>query len=256
VLAGLVGGCLLAAPGSASAAGCAAGGGVTVVVDFRALGGEVRTGCAGGDPASGLTALGGAGFGYTFASRQPGFVCRIDNRPGPDTEQCVNTPPTSAYWSYWHAAPGGSWTSSSIGAGGYDPAPGSVEGWAFGAGRPPSVTPPAPPAPKPPPPPAPGPGAPPPPAQQAIPGGPVPGVVPPPVPPLTPPQPSRGPSVSMPTASVGSVPTSDSPQATEDPVEAAHTEATDFTGLLVGGVVIAVVAALGFWTARRRARDR
>ena len=81
--------------------------GVTVVVDFRSLGGGVQTGCAPGDPASGTAALTAAGFGYTFASRQPGFVCRINGKPSSDP--CVNTSPTTAYWGYWHGRPGGSW---------------------------------------------------------------------------------------------------------------------------------------------------
>ncbi|MEU7480785.1 hypothetical protein AB0A63_32755 [Lentzea sp. NPDC042327] len=117
----------------ASAADCA---GVKVVVDFTALGGGVQTGCAPGDPATGLAALTGAGFTYSFVPRQAGFVCRINALPNPCT-----APTTSAYWSYWHASPGGSWAYSSAGAGSYDPAPGSVEGWAFGAGTAPGATP-------------------------------------------------------------------------------------------------------------------
>lgn len=118
---------------SASAAPCA---GVQVVVDFGALGGGVQTGCAAGDPATGLAALTGAGFTYSFVPRQAGFVCRINLLPNPCT-----APTPSAYWSYWHAAPGGSWTYSSAGAGSYNPAPGTVEGWAFGAGVAPAATP-------------------------------------------------------------------------------------------------------------------
>ncbi len=117
----------------ASAAGCA---GVEVVVDATALGGGIRTGCAVGDPATGLTALTGAGFTYSFVPRQPGFVCRVNSLPTTCT-----MPTTSAYWSYWHATPGGSWTYSSAGAGSYNPAPGTVEGWAFGAGTAPGATP-------------------------------------------------------------------------------------------------------------------
>ncbi|MBB5953567.1 hypothetical protein FHS29_000137 [Saccharothrix tamanrassetensis] len=124
---------------AAAAADCA---GVTVVVDFGALGGGIRTGCAAGDPGSGLAALTGAGFGYKSAQRFAGFVCRIDEQPASDP--CVNASPSGAYWSYWHAGPGGSWAYSDIGAAGHDPAPGSVEGWAFGAGGQPGVAPPAP----------------------------------------------------------------------------------------------------------------
>ena len=92
----------------------------------------VRTGCAGGDPGSGLAALSAAGFDYSFVPRQPGLVCRIDDVPA----RC-NGAPADAYWSYWHADPGGRWVYSSVGAGSFDPKPGSAEGWAFGAGTPP-----------------------------------------------------------------------------------------------------------------------
>uniref|UniRef100_UPI003F831AF7 hypothetical protein n=1 Tax=Actinosynnema sp. TaxID=1872144 RepID=UPI003F831AF7 len=127
-------------PAPASAAACD---GVTVVVDFGALGG-VRTGCAPGDPASGIAALNSAGFPHAYVPRQPGLVCQISALPSP-----CNGAPASAYWSYWHAPAGGSWTYSSSGAGSYNPAPGSVEGWSFGAGSPPALAPPAPPAPQP-----------------------------------------------------------------------------------------------------------
>ncbi|GGU25248.1 hypothetical protein [Lentzea flava] len=117
----------------ASADDCA---GVKVVVDFTALGGGVETGCAPGDPATGLVALKDAGFPYTFVPRMPGLVCQIKLLPNPCTK-----PTTTAYWSYWHATPGGTWTYSTSGAGSHDPAPGTVEGWSFGAGTAPGVTP-------------------------------------------------------------------------------------------------------------------
>jgi hypothetical protein len=128
---------------AAQAATCSGSSGVTVVVDFGSLGGGVHVGCAGGDPRSGLAALTGAGHGYAFVPRQLGFVCQIDARPNP-----CNGAPATAYWSYWHGARG-SWTYSTVGAGVYDPKPGTVEGWAFGAGRQPGIAPPAAPAPPP-----------------------------------------------------------------------------------------------------------
>jgi len=70
-------------------------------------------------------------------------------------DPCVNTPPATASWSYWYAPRGGSWTYSSEGASTRDPAPGTVEGWAFGDGARPGVNPPARPAAPPPPPPPP-----------------------------------------------------------------------------------------------------
>ena len=137
-------GLAVAAP-AAEAAACSGSSGVTVVVDFGSLGGGVQTGCAGGDPASGLAALSAAGHGYTFVPRQFGLVCQIDARPNP-----CNGAPTTAYWSYWHATRGGSWSYATAGAGGYNPQPGTVEGWAFGAGGRPGIAPPAAPAPPPP----------------------------------------------------------------------------------------------------------
>jgi hypothetical protein len=143
VLAGAV---VLGGPAPvAAAAACSGTSGVTVVVDFGSLGGGVQTSCAAGDPSSGLGALSSAGHGYAFVPRQPGLVCQVDARPNP-----CNGAPTTAYWSYWHASRGGSWSYSTLGAGGYNPPPGSVEGWAFGAGRRPGIAPPAAPAPPPP----------------------------------------------------------------------------------------------------------
>ncbi|WP_089155898.1 hypothetical protein [Micromonospora sp. NBS 11-29] len=128
------------APRAAHAAACTGTTGVTVVVDFGALGGGVQVACALGDPTSGITALQGAGFTVTGTSRWGlAFVCRINGKPTSATEPCVNTPPTTAYWSYWHATSGGAWTYSSSGASAYNPAPGTVEGWAFGAGAAPSI---------------------------------------------------------------------------------------------------------------------
>lgn len=127
----------------ANAAACDGTAGVTVVVDFTALGGDVQVRCVRGDPGNGLAALTGAGFSYTFASRQPGFVCRIDGQPTADKDECVNTSPADASWGYWHAARGGRWQYSNEGAGTYDPPPGSVEGWAFGAKDEPRSAPPA-----------------------------------------------------------------------------------------------------------------
>lgn len=142
----LVAGAVLAVTGAvpavpAHAAACEQGGGVTVVVDFASLGGGVDTDCAAGDPGTGLEALRASGHEPTRAAQQPGyFVCRIDGRPASDP--CQRTSPADAYWSYWTARPGGSWTYSNTGPADRDPAPGTVEGWAFGAGDPPSVAPP------------------------------------------------------------------------------------------------------------------
>lgn len=136
--AGLLVPSTVTAPPAAATTACAT---VTVVVDFASLGGGSATRCSIRDPSSGIEALEKAGFSVTPVYNEA-FVCRIDGKPASDP--CRQTPPSNAYWSYWHAKPGGSWVWSSKGAGTYDPAPGSVEGWAFGAGKPPSTPPPAP----------------------------------------------------------------------------------------------------------------
>jgi hypothetical protein len=126
----------------AHASACSGSSGVTVIVDFTALGGSVSTQCALGDPATGLAALTGAGFTPTGTRRWGlAFVCRINGLPTAAADPCVNTPPATAYWSYWHGTPGGSWSFSSGGASSYNPAPGTVEGWAFGAGSAPTTGP-------------------------------------------------------------------------------------------------------------------
>lgn len=128
-----------AAPGQAAA--CQGTSGVTVVVQYS---GGVDVRCAPGDPTSGADALKRAGFTVTDVQTQPGFVCRISGQPSSDP--CVRTPPGSASWSFWRAEAGGSWAYSSYGA--YspqsDPAPGSYQGWRFGAGSAPAWSVPAP----------------------------------------------------------------------------------------------------------------
>jgi hypothetical protein len=137
------------APAAAWTAGvCPTSSGVTVVVDFTAFGAGVVTRCAPGAHDTGLDVLTAAGLAVAYAG--PGFVCRIDGLPGPDREACAATPPATAHWTYWHAQRGGSWTYSPVGASAWQPAQGSVEGWAFvdgpGENQPPGVPPPAPPA--------------------------------------------------------------------------------------------------------------
>lgn len=127
-------------PASARPLSCA---GVWVVVDATALGGQVTTRCAPGEPATGLDALTAAGHGYAFVPRNPGMVCTLDGRPQP-----CNGAPADAYWSYWHAEPGGGWVYATRGAGTRTPVPGGAEGWRFGDGStPPGTPPPAPSAP-------------------------------------------------------------------------------------------------------------
>ncbi|APE24408.1 MULTISPECIES: hypothetical protein [Streptomyces] len=118
--------------GKGTAGYCPNSNGVTVVVDFQELGGGTIVRCAPGDQATGLAALENAGFDVTGTQRWgKAFVCRIEGKPTAATESCVNTPPASAYWSYWHAPNGGNWTYSTSGASARKPALGSFEGWSF-----------------------------------------------------------------------------------------------------------------------------
>jgi hypothetical protein len=139
---------------------CTDDAGVTVVVDFSALGGDVVVRCAagpGGQGFSGLDALDAAGFSVTGTQRWGmQFVCRIQGRPtaredlaipGDDSyhEDCGDTPPEAAYWGYWYASNGGSWRYSSISAASRTTIRGGFEGWSFHLGsssaKPPPIAP-------------------------------------------------------------------------------------------------------------------
>lgn len=132
VVAGAAGllGVLRAAPASA------AGSCVAVMVDFRQLGGSVKTGCAQGDPSNGLQAMSKAGFGFTPRPRD-GLICQIDAMPA-----CTDTT-SSTYWSYWYRAAGSNnWVYANEGAGTHNPKPGSTEAWVWqdgGKTRPPGI---------------------------------------------------------------------------------------------------------------------
>lgn len=123
-----------AAPASATGADgtCPAGGGVTVIVDFGDLGPQPLVRCASGTPASGVAALQDAGIEIAGSQKYGlAVACRIEGKPGPDVESCAGMPSATAYWSYWHAAPGGAWESSQEGAQTSKPIADGFEGWAF-----------------------------------------------------------------------------------------------------------------------------
>lgn len=134
--AALGGAALVTSAAPAQAAACSTTNGVTVVVQ-SAAGTSVR--CASGDPASAWAALQSVGHALTPVQRFPDALCRIDGYPASDA--CINMPPASAYWSFWHAPSGGSWTYSQIGIKGWNPKPGSSVGFRFGSGSKPSVAP-------------------------------------------------------------------------------------------------------------------
>ncbi|WP_183407065.1 hypothetical protein [Nocardioides marmorisolisilvae] len=127
----------LVLPAPAQAAACSGSSGVTVLVQFPD---HTEVGCAAGDPVSGYQALSKAGFSLTFATGNgTGAICSINSYPD---HACPSMPPQSAYWAYFHAKPGGSWSYSSTGGGSYNPKPGTVEGWRFGGGSAPTSAPP------------------------------------------------------------------------------------------------------------------
>jgi len=124
---------------------CPTASGVTVVVDFRTLGGDVEVRCASAPVTTGLDALEQAGFTYTLVTSSLGaLVCRVDGEPSAADEDCRDTPPQSAYWSYWNAPNGGDWEYSTSGAGSREVTAGGFEGWSFSVddkAQPPAVDP-------------------------------------------------------------------------------------------------------------------
>lgn len=120
--------------------------GVTVVIDFQALGGTTIVRCAPGPVGRGFTghtALVDAGIQLEGTRRWgESFICRLEGRPGPNErlairgntnykEACVDTPPASGYWSYWSATNGGRWQYSQWGVKNRQAIRGGFEGWSF-----------------------------------------------------------------------------------------------------------------------------
>ncbi|GIF69303.1 hypothetical protein Ais01nite_73380 [Asanoa ishikariensis] len=123
---------------------CPSATGVTVVVDFQDLGGTTIVRCfPSASRGTGLDALKGAGFQIAGVQRWgEGFICRVENRPSAVEivpaqgkqnyrELCIDTPPGSAYWSYWHAGNNCPWVYSQWGIKNRDFIPGGFEGWSF-----------------------------------------------------------------------------------------------------------------------------
>jgi hypothetical protein len=104
---------------------CTDGEGVTVVVDFTDIGGEIEVGCA-TDATTGTAALTSAGF--TDTRDATGMICAIDSLPDP----CPATF-TGSYWSYWYAD-GGAWQAWMEGSDTAVPIDGGAEGWRYNDG--------------------------------------------------------------------------------------------------------------------------
>jgi hypothetical protein len=129
---------------------CTATAGVIVAVDYAKFptgpeAGSTYIGCA-PTPTTGTATTGFTAFalaGFTTAGDQhdgPAFICRIGVSEIPNSQEptsaqdaCINTPPTTALWNYWHANTGATtWTFSASGAMSYQPQPGSIDAWAYG----------------------------------------------------------------------------------------------------------------------------
>ncbi|WP_406012061.1 hypothetical protein OG520_02970 [Streptomyces sp. NBC_00984] len=120
---------------------CTTTSGAVLAVDFSHWGGPVYRSC-GTTPTTGYELLNQGGWRTTGTGHDgPAFICRIGysghrggkQYPTPEQDDCVLTPPASAYWSYWHADPGANtWEYSRLGAMLYKPEPGSVDLWIFG----------------------------------------------------------------------------------------------------------------------------
>lgn len=95
----------MAGPGWAAddpATPCAGRAGIAVVVDATERGGDVEARCVQTDEAMlADDAFSAAGFDLSYASRQPGFVCRIDGAPADDP--CTVTAPPDAFWALYAA---------------------------------------------------------------------------------------------------------------------------------------------------------
>ena len=129
---------------------CTGTAGVIVAVDYAKFptgpeSGSTYIGCA-PTPTTGTATTGYTAFalaGFTTAGDQhdgPAFICRIGVSEIPNSQEptsaqdaCINTPPTTALWNYWHANAGATtWTFGATGAMGYQPQPGSIDAWAYG----------------------------------------------------------------------------------------------------------------------------
>ena len=120
---------------------------VTVVVDVQNLDNPLTTPvvrCVSGLTvnSTGLAALQAAGVNPVGTAQYGlAFICRLLNRPSATetftvsgksySEKCGRTPPAAAYWGYWQATDGGSWTYSQYGASTAKVKLGGFEGWSF-----------------------------------------------------------------------------------------------------------------------------
>jgi hypothetical protein len=108
---------VLATPAPAAAATCSTASGVSVVVDFKGLGGRgVEATCVPGGGGKRVADLWPQGtFPWVLVQGEP-FVCRISGLPTQNDEPCNDTPPADAYWGlWWSDGKTGTWSYSSYG---------------------------------------------------------------------------------------------------------------------------------------------
>ncbi|NNG38691.1 hypothetical protein HJ588_05305 [Flexivirga sp. ID2601S] len=122
---------------------CKDASGVTVVVDFGAIGKGIAVRCAPvGAGATDLDAVQAAGipiegsrtYGLSVACRLYGEPAASRTLPGGYHESCMRMPPTNAYWSIWQASNGGSWSYAQSGVSGQSVTPGGFVGFSFVTG--------------------------------------------------------------------------------------------------------------------------
>ena len=93
----------------AQAAYCSGGTGVSVLVDFGALGGGTATGC-GGSASVASDAFSKAGFHLATVPQQPGAVCQVQGKP--NDGKCWGK---DSYWGFFVSDDGKGWVYASMG---------------------------------------------------------------------------------------------------------------------------------------------
>jgi hypothetical protein len=127
----------LAGPPPAAGASADCSSGVIVAVDMSPWQNTIDTVCDSDLPQNAVDALQISGFDPAGTAQYGlAFICRIAGDPPPSEQSCEDTPPATAYWSFWIADAGANaWSYSNVGAASLQPQAGSVEAWVFGGLR-------------------------------------------------------------------------------------------------------------------------
>lgn len=110
--------------------------GTTLIVDYGDSQGSAQSYCVENFAGSGWQLLQEAGLNIVGTAEYPeSFLCRINDVPAADAEDCLGTPSFSTgTWVYYVASAGtagGSWVRSGMGATARKPSCGEVDGWRF-----------------------------------------------------------------------------------------------------------------------------